>query len=57
MRLNECEQVQKDLTEHLGINLTVIDASKEFLNGLKGIEEPEKKRKFIGKCSILKFPL
>jgi GMP synthase (glutamine-hydrolysing) len=27
MRLNECEQVQKTLTDHLGINLTVIDAS------------------------------
>ncbi|KAF4978193.1 hypothetical protein FZEAL_5389 [Fusarium zealandicum] len=33
MRLNECEQVRKDLTEHLGINLIV---------------DPEKKRKFIG---------
>jgi GMP synthase (glutamine-hydrolysing) len=48
MRLNECEQVQKDLSEHLGINLTVVDASQQFLNGLKGIEDPEKKRKFIG---------
>ncbi|SPQ25488.1 440248bc-8ad8-4b38-9e18-bd8a639864eb [Thermothielavioides terrestris] len=48
MRLNECEQVQKDLSEALGINLTVVDASKEFLDGLKGIEDPEKKRKFIG---------
>ncbi|AEO66377.1 uncharacterized protein THITE_2066293 [Thermothielavioides terrestris NRRL 8126] len=47
MRLNECEQVQKDLSEALGINLTVVDASKEFLDGLKGIEDPEKKRKFI----------
>lgn len=41
MRLDECEQVQKDLSEALGINLTVIDASKEFLDGLKGIEDPE----------------
>ncbi|KAH8819102.1 hypothetical protein F5884DRAFT_661740 [Xylogone sp. PMI_703] len=48
MRLNECEQVQKDLSEHLGINLTVVDASQQFLDGLKGIEDPEKKRKFIG---------
>lgn len=48
MRLNECEQVQKDLSEALGINLTVIDATKDFLDGLKGIEDPEKKRKFIG---------
>jgi GMP synthase (glutamine-hydrolysing) len=48
MRLNECDQVQKDLSEHLGIHLTVVDASKLFLDGLKGIEDPEKKRKFIG---------
>jgi GMP synthase (glutamine-hydrolysing) len=48
MRLNECEQVQNTLTEHLGINLTVVDASQQFLDGLKGIEDPEQKRKFIG---------
>jgi len=49
MRLNECEQVKKTLTEHLGINLTVIDAGDEFIAGLKGIHDnPEAKRKFIG---------
>jgi GMP synthase (glutamine-hydrolysing) len=48
MRLNECEQVQKTLIEHLGINLIVADASQEFLDGLKGIKDPEQKRKFIG---------
>ena len=52
MRLNECEQVQKDLSEHLGINLTVVDASQQFLDGLKGIADPEKKRKFIGMITI-----
>ena len=57
MRLNECEQVQKDLTEHLRINLTVVDASQQFLDGLKGIEDPELKRKFIGKCLMSKFIL
>lgn len=48
MRLNECETVQKTLSEHLGINLDVVDASKQFLDGLKGIVDPEQKRKFIG---------
>lgn len=48
MRLNESEQVKKDLQEQLGINLTVVDASKIFLDGLKGLHDPEKKRKFIG---------
>ncbi|KAK1783242.1 class I glutamine amidotransferase-like protein [Copromyces sp. CBS 386.78] len=48
MRLDECEQVERDLKQHLGINLTVIDASKDFLDGLKGLHDPEQKRKFIG---------
>lgn len=53
MRLHECEQVQETLTEYLGINLTVVDASDLFLKGLKGItDNPERKRKFIGNTFI-----
>ncbi|CAD6499145.1 BgTH12-04797 [Blumeria graminis f. sp. triticale] len=53
MRLNECEQVQKTLSKELGINLTVVDASDRFLDGLKGItDDPEAKRKFIGATFI-----
>ncbi|KAL4867014.1 hypothetical protein BDV12DRAFT_198616 [Aspergillus spectabilis] len=48
MRLNECEKVKEVLQEQLGINLTVVDAGEEFLAGLKGVDDPEKKRKFIG---------
>ncbi|KAI9649976.1 GMP synthase (glutamine-hydrolyzing) [Ciborinia camelliae] len=48
MRLNECEQVRKTLTENLGINLIVADASEQFLDGLAGLDDPEAKRKFIG---------
>ncbi|PYH47740.1 GMP synthase (glutamine-hydrolyzing) [Aspergillus saccharolyticus JOP 1030-1] len=48
MRLNECEIVSETLNKHLGINLTVVDASQRFLDGLKGVTDPEKKRKFIG---------
>lgn len=43
------------LQEHLGVNLRVVDASKEFYAGLKGIAEPEKKRKFIGGAFIDAF--
>jgi GMP synthase (glutamine-hydrolysing) len=44
MRLNECSQVKKTLTEHLGINLTVVDAGDLFLDALKGItDNPEQK--------------
>ncbi|KAI1500429.1 GMP synthase [Biscogniauxia marginata] len=48
MRLNECQEVQKMLQQHLGINLTIIDGSALFLDRLKGITEPETKRKIIG---------
>ena len=48
LRLNEAKVVKETLTKHLGINLTVVDASKDFLDGLKGVHDPEKKRKFIG---------
>ncbi|KAK1463898.1 GMP synthase [Colletotrichum melonis] len=45
MRLNECEQVKETLEKHLGINLTVADGAELFLGRLKGVTEPEKKRK------------
>jgi GMP synthase (glutamine-hydrolysing) len=37
------------------VNLTVVDASQQFLEGLKGIEDPEVKRKFIGGQFITTF--
>lgn len=55
MRKNETEEVYKTLTEGLGINLTVVDASDLFLGRLKGITDPEKKRKVIGNTFIHVF--
>ncbi|ODV84590.1 hypothetical protein CANARDRAFT_29116 [[Candida] arabinofermentans NRRL YB-2248] len=52
MRLNETENVKKTLDEGLGINLTVINAEDEFLDKLKGVTDPEKKRKIIGNTFI-----
>ena len=52
MRLNECQQVKETLSEHLGISLTVVDASQRFLDALKGVEDPEKKRRIIGHLFI-----
>ena len=48
MRLQECEQVRETLSKHLAIRLIVADASQQFLAGLRGVNEPEQKRKFIG---------
>lgn len=55
LRLNEAETVQKTLTQHLGINLTVVDAGERFMAELKGVYEPEQKRKIIGRNFIEVF--
>ena len=55
LRLNEAKIVHETLTKHLGINLTVVDASDLFLGRLKGVTDPEKKRKIIGNTFIEVF--
>lgn len=55
LRLNEAKIVKETLSEGLGINLTVVDASDEFLDKLKGVTDPEKKRKIIGNTFIHVF--
>lgn len=55
LRLNEAANVKKTLVEGLGINLMVVDASEEFLGKLKGVTDPEKKRKIIGNTFIHVF--
>ncbi|KAK8041965.1 GMP synthase [Apiospora rasikravindrae] len=52
MRLNECDEVKKTLGEHLGIDLTVVEAGELFLSRLAGVSDPEKKRKIIGSTFI-----
>ena len=52
LRLNEAEQVAGYLREHFDLNLTVVQARDRFLNLLKGVEDPEKKRKIIGHTFI-----
>ncbi len=41
--------------EHLGLNVKGVDASKEFLGELKGVSDPEEKRKIIGRVFIEVF--
>lgn len=55
LRLNEAAIVKETLGEGLGINLSVVDASDEFLDKLKGVTDPEKKRKIIGNTFIHVF--
>src|SRR3546814_20634617 len=52
MRLGEAEQVVSLFREHYGIPLVHVEAERLFLDGLKGLTDPEAKRKFIGKTFI-----
>jgi len=51
LRKGEFEQVLSDY-EGLGLNVTGVDASQEFYDALRGISDPEEKRKTIGKVFI-----
>lgn len=55
LRHGEAEQVMKVYKDHLHLNVKYIDAKKEFLSKLKGVSDPEKKRKIIGKTFIQIF--
>ena len=55
LRLNEAQTVHKTLTQNLGINLTIVDASERFLGELKGVSDPEQKRKIIGRNFVEVF--
>ena len=52
MRKNETAIIKNALSKLGLVELKVIDASKEFLSALKGITEPEKKRKIIGRLFV-----
>jgi len=48
LRKNEAERVCASFAERFGQSFRYVDASAAFLEGLKGIEDPELKRKRIG---------
>ncbi|MGH7603427.1 MAG: glutamine-hydrolyzing GMP synthase [Gemmatimonadaceae bacterium] len=52
LRLHERDQVERAFRAGLGIKLITIDAEERFLTALKGVEDPEKKRKIIGHTFI-----
>ena len=54
MRKNESQEVKK-LMEKMNLNFRYIDASKDFYKALKGVTDPEKKRKIIGEKFIRIF--
>jgi GMP synthase (glutamine-hydrolysing) len=55
LRKNERDLVQSTFRDHFKINLIVSDASEQFLSALKGVVDPQQKRKVIGREFIEAF--
>ncbi|KGR87411.1 glutamine-hydrolyzing GMP synthase [Lysinibacillus odysseyi] len=54
-RKGEVEQVMKTFTEDFDMKVIKIDARERFMNKLKGVSDPEQKRKIIGNEFIYVF--
>lgn len=55
LRKGEAEKVPELFGRHLGLNLRVVEAAGDFLEKLKGVVDPEEKRKIIGNEFIFLF--
>jgi GMP synthase (glutamine-hydrolysing) len=55
LRKNEANQVMTTLKDGLGLNINMFNHRDKFLSKLKGVTEPEKKRKIIGEQFIRSF--
>jgi GMP synthase (glutamine-hydrolysing) len=52
LRKNERQTVESTFRDHFHVDLHVVDAAREFLDGLAGVTDPQQKRKIIGKTFI-----
>lgn len=52
LRLNEAKEVQDLFAKHMGIHLITVNAEERYLHALKGVDDPETKRKIIGKLFV-----
>lgn len=55
LRKGEAEQVEETFRRHFEINLIEVKAQDRFLEALRGVTDPEKKRKIIGETFIRVF--
>jgi GMP synthase (glutamine-hydrolysing) len=49
LRLNEGAQVMETFARNLGVKVIHVDATEQFMGHLKGVSDPEQKRKIIGR--------
>ena len=49
LRLNEAVQVMETFGRNLGVRVIHVDATEQFMGHLKGVADPEQKRKIIGR--------
>ena len=52
LRLNEGDQVMDTFVRHMGVKVIRVDAERRFFSALKGVTDPEQKRKIIGGAFI-----
>ena len=52
LRLNEGDQVMQTFAQHMGVKVIRVDAEPLYLEKLKGVSDPEDKRKIIGNLFI-----
>jgi len=52
LRLDEAKQVMDTFAKHLHVKVVHVDAGPQFLSALKGVADPEQKRKIIGKLFV-----
>ncbi|MDE0158174.1 MAG: glutamine-hydrolyzing GMP synthase [Gammaproteobacteria bacterium] len=55
LRLNEGDQVMETFSRHMGIRVIRVNAEQRYLDRLKGVADPEEKRKIIGREFIAIF--
>jgi GMP synthase (glutamine-hydrolysing) len=55
LRKNEAEEVMRVFRDERKMNLIKVDAQSRLLNALKGVTDPERKRKIIGELFIRVF--
>ncbi len=55
LRKGEAESVMETFGKNMNINLVKIDAKKRFMDKLKGVSDPEQKRKIIGNEFVYTF--